>query len=148
MSAEDNKAVVQRFYGATNSRNLDLFDEVCAPDFRGFINDVTGESQDLEAFKRSISELLTTFPDFQHRVVDWTICGDKVATRWIVSGTQVGPMEGIPPTGRRMEVPGMDLFRLANGKIVEVWAVADALDALQQLGIIPRDLGEQIIIAN
>ncbi len=44
MSAEENKALVQRFYEAVNSRNLDLLDEICAPDFRAFINDVTGES--------------------------------------------------------------------------------------------------------
>ena len=63
--------------------------------------------------------------------------GDKVVTRWTGRGTHSGPRMGIPPTGRKVEVTGMRMFRLAEGKIVETWVNWDMFGLMQQLGVIP-----------
>jgi predicted ester cyclase len=57
--------------------------------------------------------------------------------RWTMSGTHQGELMGIAATGKRMTVTGFDLFRIAGGKIVEMWQDADQLGMLQQLGAIP-----------
>ncbi len=63
--------------------------------------------------------------------------GDTVVTRWTATGTQHGPLPGLPPTGKSAKVMGIWIHRLAGGKIVESWNVWDTLGMLQQLGAIP-----------
>jgi predicted ester cyclase len=57
--------------------------------------------------------------------------------RWIMRGTHNGPFMGIPATGKPVTVAGIDVFRIANGQIVELWQHLDHLGMLQQLGVIP-----------
>jgi len=67
--------------------------------------------------------------------------GDKVTKIWTAHGTHKGDLMGIPATGKPINVKGIEVFRLADGKIAELWASMDNLGMLQQLGIIPP-LGE------
>jgi predicted ester cyclase len=60
--------------------------------------------------------------------------GDLVATRFTAAGMQTGPFQGIPPTGRRVTYSGIDINRIADGRIVEAWVSYDALGLLEQLG--------------
>ena len=64
--------------------------------------------------------------------------GDKLAFRWLLSGTHEGEFMGVPATGRRVEAMGMDIVRVADGKIVEHWGEFDAMGLLRQIGAIPR----------
>ena len=63
--------------------------------------------------------------------------GDKVAVRFTLRGTHGGDLMGIPPTGKPVAVTGIDINRIADGKIAERWANFDALGLMQQLGVIP-----------
>jgi len=63
--------------------------------------------------------------------------GDTVVVRGTTSGTQTGAMQGIPPTGKKFTISGIDIFRVVDGKIVEHWDAVDQLGMLQQLGVIP-----------
>ena len=63
--------------------------------------------------------------------------GDRVAVRWTGSGTHVGEMNGIPPTGKDVRVDALSIFRMEGGKIAEMWEVWDTLGFLQQLGVAP-----------
>jgi steroid delta-isomerase-like uncharacterized protein len=63
--------------------------------------------------------------------------GDKVVENWVCSGTHTGEFLGIPPTGKRIHVRGMEIWRLDGGQIVERWGVIDSGDLLQQLGLTP-----------
>ena len=63
--------------------------------------------------------------------------GDKVAVRFTFRGTHQGELMGIPPTGKQVTISGMDINRIAGGKIAERWAVFDMLGMLQQLGVMP-----------
>ncbi len=63
--------------------------------------------------------------------------GDKVVSRGSWTGTHTGPLGNIPPTGKKVMVSGIDIIRVANGKIVEHWEATDSLGLLPQLGLIP-----------
>ena len=64
--------------------------------------------------------------------------GDKVATRWVSTGTHQGELQGIAPTGKNISITGISVARFANGKIAEEWANWDALGMMKQLGIISQ----------
>jgi predicted ester cyclase len=63
--------------------------------------------------------------------------GDKVVARLTTSGTHQGVFLGLSPTGKRVMVTGIEIFRLAGGKIVEHWNTYDDLGLFQQLGVLP-----------
>jgi predicted ester cyclase len=62
---------------------------------------------------------------------------DKVASRVSLSATHQGEFQGIPPTGKQVMQTGIDLLRIAGGKVVERWGEFDNLGLLQQLGVLP-----------
>ena len=134
MSTEENKALVRRFYDeVTNGRNVAVLDELLAPDFAGFTVEGSDDRQTREEFKQMIYMMLNAFPDRHQIIHDWVAENDKVVTRWTVQGTHQGEYFGIAPTGKRVKFSGMDIFRVVDGKIVEVWAEVDMLDVRQQL---------------
>jgi steroid delta-isomerase-like uncharacterized protein len=134
MSTEENKALVRRFYDeVTNGRNVAVLDDLLAPNFEGFTVEGPDHGQNREEFKHMITMMLNAFPDHHQTIHDWIAENDKVVTRWIVQGTHEGEFAGIAPTGKQVKISGMDIFRVAHGKIVEVWAEVDMLDVRQQL---------------
>ena len=62
---------------------------------------------------------------------------DRVVARWVGSGTHVGELMDVSPTGRPIEVDAISIFRVEGGKIAEEWTVWDALGLLQQVGAVP-----------
>lgn len=63
--------------------------------------------------------------------------GGRVVVRWTGSGRHVAPLNGMPPTGREIEVDAISIHRTEGGKIAETWGVWDTLGLLQQLGVVP-----------
>jgi predicted ester cyclase len=108
----------------------------------------------IEARKHIHAVYLTALPDLCDTVEDMFAEGDKVAVRLTSRGTHRGELQGIPPTGKQVTVPGMTINRVADGKITEEWVIVDALDtapvkrdhaataAGRGLGGRPRRLGE------
>ncbi len=74
------------------------------------------------------------FPDLAIAIEELVAEGETVAVRSTVCGTHRGTFLGVPPTGRRVAVMTMELYRLAGSRIVERWAVLDAPGLLRQLG--------------
>ena len=66
---------------------------------------------------------------------------DKVVLRWSTTGTHTGSYGSVPPTGRVVTMNGVDVYRLAGGRIVEAWSMWDGLAAYQQLGLVDADVG-------
>jgi predicted ester cyclase len=81
-------------------------------------------------------QFLTAFPDVQVTIEDMIAEGDKVVGRLLVSGTNTGPFAGRPPTGKRITFASFRIYRLANGRIVESWAMQDRLGLMEQLGFV------------
>ena len=139
MSAEENKALVRRYAEELlNRKNLDLFEEIFAP---GFVLYGAGPDQvsGVEDLKQFFVMLHSGFPDFQGTIEDlFAAEGDKVVLRFTFRGTHQGEFMGIGPTGNRVTMPGIDIFRIAAGKIVELWNQEDVLGMMQQMGAIPE----------
>lgn len=136
MSAEENKAVVHRMLEeAINQRNLDVLDEIFAPEFVDHTA-VPGQAPGVEGLKQFFAMMDAGFPDFRAAVEDVIAEGDKVAVRFTFHGTHQGEFMDIPPTGRRVTMPGIDILRVVDGKVVELWGQEDVLGMMRQLGAV------------
>ena len=134
MSADANKALVRRFVDEFwSAGNLDAVDELMAPD--AVIHEpVTGTPADLKPFASAIR---AAFPDWHSTVEEMVAEGDRLVERWTGRGTHQGEFQGIPPTGRRVEVPGTVYYRILDSKIVEFRGQFDRMSLMQQLGVVP-----------
>lgn len=137
MSAEANKELARRFFEEVwNQGDEAAIDRYVAADAHGNDPDFgTGR----EAFRRQWRQWRAAFPDLRFEVVDVIAEGEKVLTRWVLTGTHQGEIFGIPPTGRSVRVEGMSLDRIRDGQIVEGFDGWDALGLRQQLGAIPAN---------
>src|SRR2546421_10706458 len=149
MSTEDNKAIARRFFEEVyNKGNVAAVDELVAPNIVGHFDfppnaPVPAEYQlSLEDIKRVVSQFRTTFPDLQYTVELQVAEGDLVVSRATARGTHTGEYrgltyKGIPPTGKQVTWTETQIFRLADGKIIEQWSNEDDIGRLQQVGAIP-----------
>ena len=138
MSTEKNKATFRRYVEEVgNKGNLDVADEI----FDRYIShqsDGRTEERGPEDVKRFTREFHQAFPDFRSVIEDQIAEGDKVVTRWRASGTHQGEFRGIAPTGNKIEVTGIGIFRFSDeGKVVESWDNLDELGMMRQLSVIP-----------
>ena len=140
MSTEDTKAIARRTYEAFNEAfqtgNLSLLDAVIDANAVDH-NPVPGQPPGLEGVKQVFGAFTTAFPDLKFTVDDMIAEEDKVASRLTLRGTHRGDFQGIPPTGKRVVQTGIDILRIAGGKVVERWGEFDNLGLLQQLGVVP-----------
>ncbi len=137
MSVKTNKERVHAFFEEVwNQANVDAADDYIAADAVGH-NPNFGTS--LDAFKAQWNMLLEAFPDIHIDLEDVVAEGDKVATRWTLTGTHKGVYEGIAPTSKRIKVTGMSFDRMVDGQIMEGWDNWDGLGLLEQLGANVRE---------
>lgn len=133
--SEENKAIARRFLEEIwNRSNFAVVDELLARDYDGHSSTVIRGPEGAVAF---IPRLRAAFPDYRFQIFDQIAEGDKVATRWKISGTHEGEFQGLPPSGKWVEMTGITIFRVANGKLVDGWTNEDVLGMLQQLGAVP-----------
>jgi predicted ester cyclase len=145
MTAEENKALIRRYYeeidaAAKDERDASVLDEFIAPNFLNH-DPSPGFSPDLEGLKQAYNHFLAANPDGYHVVEDMIAEGDKVMTRLSAYGTQTGELFGIPPTGKQVSMTAIAIHRVANGKIVEHWSELDNLGMMQQLGVVSSPEG-------
>ncbi len=131
MSGAEHKALVRRFFDEiVNGGNVAVADEIFAPTFPG----------GLEPIKATASMWRTAFPDLQISVEDMIAVGDKVVGRLTIRGTHQGELRSqllgtIAPIGRQAAWTGIDIFRIAGGRIAERWNERDLVGLLQQLSV-------------
>lgn len=136
MTIEENKALTRRFYEEVfNQRNLALVNELCSPNH--VFHTPTATLRGPEEFKQFLSQYITAFPDAHFTVEDLIAEGDKVVSRYTFRGTHKGDMMGIAPTGKQVNITGIVVERIVNGKSEEAWLNFDALGMMQQLGKVP-----------
>jgi steroid delta-isomerase-like uncharacterized protein len=135
MLAEENKALVHRFVeGFWNEGKTTAADELMAPDAE--IHMPTGEVLDPDELKNFLGTWRGSFPDWHSTFEELIAEGDRVAERWTGRGTHLGELQGIPPTGKRVEAPGSVFYRIVDGRIVEFRGQLDMMSLMQQLGVI------------
>jgi predicted ester cyclase len=135
MSAmEDNEAVVRRFYGELWNRwRIELADEIVSSGlrFRGSLGTV---HEGRDEFKRYVEAVRVAFPDWHNRIDEILTVGDRAAARMTWSGTHLGPLGEIEPTGAHVEYTGAAFFRLGEDVIQEAWVVGDTRELWRALG--------------
>ena len=137
--SEENKAIVrQQEEELFTQGNLDAADELYAPDYVGHDPSNPEDIRGLEAAKQAASDYRKAFPDLRVTVEDVIAEGDKVAARLRFRGTHRGELDGIAPTGRRVDCTGIVISRMEGGKIAEDWANFDDLGMKQQLGAVSK----------
>lgn len=117
--------------------NAELLSEIFHPDILE-----NGEPVDIERFKRVVVAWHEIFPDFAASIEELIPLGeDRVLSRVTYSGTHTLPWAGLPATGRTFTVIGIDIFRVRDGQVVELWHAVDHYDMALQLGakLVPAD---------
>lgn len=133
---EANKAIALRFNAAISAHDLSLLDAFVAPDVIDHNAD-PAQAPGLDGLKDGLAAFITGFPDVQLDVQQVIAEGDTVADRVVSHGTNTGSLFGMPPTGRAVSVEAYDIYRIADGRIVEIWHQEDMFGELVQLGVIP-----------
>ncbi len=132
---ERNKAVARSFFeDVLDKGHLDKYAKSHAADF---VAHGAGRTASLEEDMAAAREQRKALPDMRVVVHEIVAERDFVVTYWTASGTNTGEGLGFPPTGKRISVPGMTLFRFRDGKISEEWSVFNMASAMQQAGVCP-----------
>ena len=136
MSIEQNKAVVRRLYLEANDQaRFDLLDELVADD-AAIHTPAPIDAPGREGFRQLLGFFRAAFP-IQHTEIHTLIAEDDlVVAHHTHYATNTGAFMGMPPTGREVVVQGIEIFRIAGGRIAEMWHHDDMLSLFQQLGIV------------
>jgi steroid delta-isomerase-like uncharacterized protein len=134
MSAEENKALVRRWFEELDKRNFAIIDELIPEDYIDHNPPLPDLPPGREGVRQSSLRLDAAFPDAVHTLEDQMAEGDKVMTRLTTRATFLGKCLGFQPTGRTVEVRGIAVHRIAGGKLVEHWAHMDMAGFMEQLG--------------
>jgi len=134
MSLEENKIIARRYPEEVyNRKNIDVLDEIMD---ENIINHWwEPEINGIKIIKEYVAKNLKAFPDVKFTIEDQIAEGEKVVTRVSFIATHKGEFMGIAPTGKKVKVTGVVIFKITNSKIVETWAEMDALSWMQQLGV-------------
>ena len=139
--SESNQVIVRHFYEdvfTAGKMNTAAIDQHLAENFVG--HDLPSGLNGRAGYKKFVGMFAASFSDTTsieaHEVIS---NGDKVAVRWSSTGRQTGEFMGIPATGQRIRLKGIDIFRLAEGKIADLWQEMDILGILQQISALPPD---------
>jgi steroid delta-isomerase-like uncharacterized protein len=130
-------AVVRRYAEEVwNQRYVEVADELFRPGHVYHDPFARGFSPGPEGVRQHLALYLGAFPDGRVMIEDLACCTERGVARWLFTGTQTGPLRGVPPTGRRVQTPGIHLFRFVGGQIAETWSAWDSLGMVSQLGLV------------
>lgn len=139
MVSSERASLVRRFLvDAYSEGNLDLLDAIVAEDYVDR-NAPPGTAPGRDGVRNLMAYFRGAFPDFHFSIEETIEEGDKIAVRYTVSGTHLGELFGIPPTGKTVSVGGISIYRVAGDRLQEAWVQYDALGLMQQLGAVPAD---------
>ena len=132
----DTKKMIERIpLEVLNAGNFGLIDELLSTDFVDHFAQ-PGFAPTREGFKQGAIALRTAFPDIRYTIEDTIESGDRIVHTVKATGTMTGDFMGMPATGKRAMWNEIHIGRVANGRLVEHWALADQLGMLLQLGIV------------
>ncbi len=123
MSLEKNKALVRRGIEALNKKDLTVLEELVASDYV----DHTNQLRSGEDIKKFYLGVFKTTPDFHRTIEDMAAEGDKVWARFKITMTS--------PTGKKVELSIVTIYRIANGKLVESWSVPQTVTRKKKLKV-------------
>lgn len=135
---DQNKSVVRRAMEEIWGKgNMSALNELYAPIFVDHTPQ-QGTTPNREGVKQAYNLYHKAFPDFDFTIDSVIAEGDEVCARITFRGTQQGEIAGIPPTGKRVNLTGVEICRVKDGKITESWEFLDQTAMMQQLGMLPK----------
>jgi predicted ester cyclase len=92
-----------------------------------------GQGPGLDGIKQLVALYHAVFPDLTVSTDDVVSSGDRVVVRWTATGTHQGDQLGVPATGKRVRLTGIDILRIEEGRVVERWGETNGLEMMQQI---------------
>lgn len=135
MTENDRYSIVRFYEEAFNCGNASVIRELVTPDHVSHLP--TGDHYGPEGVRIDITCFRTAFPDLRFEIEELIEAPERLVYRFVARGTHDGPFMGVPASGRKVEVQGIGIDRVADGKCVERWVQYDSAGLLQQLGVIP-----------
>ena len=136
--SDANKAIVRRWFEESiNKKNLAVVDELFTQDYVAHMPAGAEPIRGIAGEKALDSMFHSGFPEGVITIEDMVADGDTVVTRLTYRGTHRGDFQGIPATGKTVVMSGMQVSRIANGKIAEAWHMPDFMGMMRQLGVVP-----------
>jgi len=132
MSLEENRTIILSLYEADNKKDLSILDEFISPNFY----DPTFQLQGPESYRQFETAFFKGFPDWIETIEDIIAEGDKVWVRFTATGTHKGEWLGLAPTGKKITLKAVQIWRIVDGKVVSKDSFGDLLDAFKQIGVI------------
>ncbi len=134
MSKEANIATQKQMGEIVNSYQFEKLHEVFAPGVKDH-DPADDQGPGPEGFVHWFTQFHSAFPDFKIAVEHLVADEDNVAFAYTITGTQGGPFNGIPATGKKIKVRGMQISKFnSDSKIVERWGASHEVGILQQIG--------------
>jgi steroid delta-isomerase-like uncharacterized protein len=135
-TVEHNKTIIRRYFEEwANHGDARVADELIAQNL--VLRNPPSVVESLDEYKQGMAAFHSAFPDLHFTVEDQIAETDRVVVRWTLRGTHLGELQGRPPTGNSIAVTGTSTFRIAAGKIQEIWVNMDRLGFMTQLGWLP-----------
>jgi steroid delta-isomerase-like uncharacterized protein len=133
--SSQNSSIIRRLFDEVFTKgNLTLLDELVATNVK--LNDPAhpNHRDGIQSYKQIEQTYKQAFPMKKFKIEDLMTADDKVIVRWTCRGTHKGDLEGIEPTNRDVQVSGISIYRLTNGKVSEIWQNWDRLGLFEQIG--------------
>ncbi len=144
MSSDLIKRILCRYYEAFNRGDFTEIDHIIGNHYIEHEALPPRIKSDREGIKEYMHLLRDSFPDVIFEVRDIIAEGDKVWAHVVMKGTQRRDFQGIPATGKQVEVKMVDIFRFSGTSVVEHWSVTEQLSLMQQLGMVPMLVSEDL----
>jgi steroid delta-isomerase-like uncharacterized protein len=132
----DHKARVQQFYDQViNAHNVAMIDSFCHDNFVDHNPDMGHSGQGVADLKAQFTEFFAAFPDI-HASVNFMVAeGDTVVSHLTMTGTNTGPMAGMPATNKKISISGVDIVSIKDNKATERWGFFDTQKMMADMGM-------------
>jgi steroid delta-isomerase-like uncharacterized protein len=132
---EQNKEIVKRVFEEMNKGNIEIINELYAPDYGYYSPSNNPKPMSREETIEFLKMVSRAFPDINWSIEELIAKGDRLVVRFIVTGTHQGEFQGIPAIGSKIEVSSILIWSIKNSKIAEEREEANMLGMMQQLGM-------------
>lgn len=137
-----HEELARRFHEEVwGNRNLEYIDEAVAEEFVGHDPALPDPVEGPAGVRETADQFQTAFPDASVEIEQTVADGDRLALHRTLRGTHERAFMGIEPTGADVDVAGMAIYRIEDGRIAEEWQVMDMFGLLVQLGTIEPPTG-------
>lgn len=132
---EQNIAIARRFYkGVYNQGQEDGLNELISSDYLDYGHNLPGRG--IEGAKADFRNRQGIFSNGHFTIDDLIALGDQVVVRWTGRLTHTGKFMGVAPTGKTIDLTGISIYQLANGKLTETRNAVNWLTLLQEIGAV------------